>query len=153
VDRIWGGGEEGDHQRCLSTVEGIGCGGRRSASQSGGRRWGQNGRGGSTWWHEARGGVKGVGGEPERPIHSGSVTVSRVVVGVGAKVVREEEGKRGTLRSAMRSSYSHKSWWEPAASWQELRVKAAAVVVEVWCGRGLSAVVQTVGLTGEPHTV
>jgi hypothetical protein len=81
------------------------------------------------------------------------VTVSRVVVGGGAKVVREEEGKRGTLRSAMRSSYSHKSWWEPAASWQELRAKAAAAVVEVWCGRGLSAVVQTVGLTGEPHTV
>jgi hypothetical protein len=44
----------------LPTVEGIGGGGRRSARQSGGRRRGWSGRGGTRWLRDARCWVKGV---------------------------------------------------------------------------------------------
>jgi hypothetical protein len=41
-------------------AEGIGSGGGRSASRSGGRRWGWSGQGGTPWWCEAQVGVEGV---------------------------------------------------------------------------------------------
>jgi hypothetical protein len=44
----------------LSTTEGTGDGGRRSASRSGGHRRGWSGQGGIPWLREARCGVKGV---------------------------------------------------------------------------------------------
>jgi hypothetical protein len=41
-------------------TEGIGGGGRRSACQSGGRRQGWSGRGGTRWLRDVRCGVEGV---------------------------------------------------------------------------------------------
>jgi hypothetical protein len=81
VDRILGGEEEGAHQSGLSMTEGIGSGGRRSASRSGAHWQRQNGRGGSTQRREARGGAAGVKGELERFVHCGSMMVSRAVAG------------------------------------------------------------------------
>jgi hypothetical protein len=44
----------------LSSVEGIGSGGGRSTSRSGGRWWGWSSRGGTPWRRGARVGVEGV---------------------------------------------------------------------------------------------
>jgi hypothetical protein len=51
--------EEGANQGGLSAEKGIDGGGRRSASQSGGRRRGWSGRGGIPWLREARCGLEG----------------------------------------------------------------------------------------------
>jgi hypothetical protein len=149
VDRILGGEEEGAHQSGLSMTEGIGSGGRRSASRSAAHRQRQNGRGGSTQRREARGGAAWVKGEQERSVHCGSMMVSRAVAGV----VWEEEGKRRTLRLAVSTSYSRNRRCEPAAWRREPWAEAVVAPAAVWYGRGLSAVVQTVRLTGGPHAV
>jgi hypothetical protein len=57
-----GRGEEGANQGGLSTEKGIDGGGRRSASQSGGRLRGWSGRGGIPWLREAHCGLEGGGG-------------------------------------------------------------------------------------------
>jgi hypothetical protein len=71
----------------------------------------------------------------------------------GAKVVWEEEGKRRTLRLAVSTSYSRNRRCEPTAWRREPWAEAVVALAAVWYGRGLSAVVQTVRLTGGPHAV
>jgi hypothetical protein len=53
ADWIWSGGEEGAHWSDFTTAEWINIEGGTTASQSGGREHGWNGRRGTPWWHVA----------------------------------------------------------------------------------------------------
>jgi hypothetical protein len=89
------------HQGGLSVAERISSGGGRSASRSGGHRWGWSGRRGTPLWREARVGVEGVR-EWSKESSAGEVLTAAgdSVVGFGSWRLLVEEAPRDVASSA-----------------------------------------------------